>query len=171
GDCGVEVGFELHALGEVGGVDPDHVGIELGQRHHEVVGAEIAPIGEDQHVAGHERPQLPHWRLRDRRRLRPGATQGNNLLAPLVEFLARAKDVGLHVIVARRSGGSGRALYEPLIARLRELSSPGIVMSGNRDEGPILGTVKPSAMPPGRGILVGRKAGQQLMQVAWLPPR
>jgi len=88
-----------------------------------------------------------------------------------VEFLARAKDVGLHVIVARRSGGSGRALYEPLIARLRELSSPGIVMSGNRDEGPILGTVKPSAMPPGRGILVGRKAGQQLMQVAWLPPR
>ena len=99
------------------------------------------------------------------------ATQGNNPLAPLVEFLAQAKDVGLHVIVARRTGGAGRALYEPLIARLRELSSPGIVMSGNRDEGPLLGTVKPSAMPPGRGILVGRKVGQQLMQVAWSPPQ
>jgi len=99
------------------------------------------------------------------------ATQANNPLTPLVEFLAQAKDVGLHVIIARRSGGAGRALYEPLIARLRELSSPGIVMSGNRDEGPLLGTAKPSAMPPGRGILVGRKVGQQLMQVAWLPPR
>jgi len=99
------------------------------------------------------------------------APQGNNPLAPLVEFLAQAKDVGLHVIIARRSGGAGRALYEPMIARLREISSPGIMMSGNKDEGPLLGIVKPSAMPPGRGTLVGRKAGQQLMQVAWLPPR
>ncbi|MGH3980987.1 MAG: type VII secretion protein EccCa [Pseudonocardiaceae bacterium] len=98
------------------------------------------------------------------------ATQGGNPLVPLLEFLAQAKDVGLHMIVARRSGGAGRALYEPVMARMREISSPGIVMSGNRDEGPLLGTVKPAAMPPGRGVLVGRKAGQQLMQVAWLQP-
>ncbi|MDQ3154440.1 MAG: type VII secretion protein EccCa [Actinomycetota bacterium] len=99
------------------------------------------------------------------------ATAGGNPLAPLLDFLAQAKDVGLHLLVARRSGGAGRALYEPVLARLRELASPGIVMSGNRDEGPLLGTVKPSVMPPGRGVLVGRKAGQQLVQVAWSPPR
>ncbi|HEU0129254.1 MAG TPA: type VII secretion protein EccC, partial [Pseudonocardiaceae bacterium] len=99
------------------------------------------------------------------------ATQGSaNPLAPLLEFLAQAKDVGLHLIVTRRSGGAARALYEPMIARLREVSTPGIVMSGSCDEGPLLGTVKPSAMPPGRGTLVGRKAGQQLIQIAWLPP-
>ncbi len=99
------------------------------------------------------------------------ATQGGaNPLTPLLEFLAQAKDVGLHLIVTRRSGGAARALYEPVIARLRELSTPGIVMSGSPDEGPLLGNVKPSAMPPGRGTLVGRKAGQQLIQVAWLPP-
>ena len=99
------------------------------------------------------------------------ATQGGaNPLAPLLEFLAQAKDVGLHLIVTRRSGGAARALYEPMIARLREVSTPGIVMSGSCDEGPLLGTVKPSAMPPGRGTLVGRKAGQQLIQIAWLPP-
>ncbi|MGH3888651.1 MAG: type VII secretion protein EccCa [Pseudonocardiaceae bacterium] len=98
-------------------------------------------------------------------------TQGGpNPLTPLLEFLAQAKDVGLHLIVARRCGGAGRALFEPVIARLRELSTPGIVMSGSPDEGPLLGNVKPSAMPPGRGTLVGRKAGQQLIQVAWLPP-
>ncbi|HVE95590.1 MAG TPA: type VII secretion protein EccCb, partial [Pseudonocardiaceae bacterium] len=98
-------------------------------------------------------------------------TQGGpNPLAPLLGFLAQAKDVGLHLIVTRRSGGAARALFEPVIARLRELSTPGVVMSGSPEEGPLLGNVKPSAMPPGRGILVGRKAGQQLIQVAWLPP-
>jgi DNA segregation ATPase FtsK/SpoIIIE, S-DNA-T family len=98
------------------------------------------------------------------------ATASGNPIAPLVDFLAQAKDVGLHLIVARRTGGAGRALFEPVIARLRELSSPGIVMSGNKDDGVLLGTVKLQQLPPGRGTLVSRKAGQQLMQVAWLPP-
>ncbi|MGH4005218.1 MAG: hypothetical protein ACRDSO_14060, partial [Pseudonocardiaceae bacterium] len=73
-------------------------------------------------------------------------------------------------IITRRSGGAARALFEPVISRLRELSTPGIVMSGSPDEGPLLSNVKPSAMPPGRGTLVGRKAGQQLIQVAWCDP-
>ncbi|MGH3797077.1 MAG: type VII secretion protein EccCa [Pseudonocardiaceae bacterium] len=99
------------------------------------------------------------------------ATQGGvNPLTGLLEFLAQAKDVGLHLVLTRRTGGASRALYEPVLARLRELSSPGILMSGSRDEGPLLGNIKPSAMPPGRGTLVGRKAGQQLVQIAWLPP-
>jgi len=97
------------------------------------------------------------------------ATQGGvNPLAPLLEFLAQAKDVGLHLVVARRSGGASRGLFEPVIARLRELSTPGIVMSGSPDEGPLLGNVKPTPMPPGRGTLVTRKAGAQLVQIAWL---
>ncbi|MGH3872244.1 MAG: type VII secretion protein EccCa [Pseudonocardiaceae bacterium] len=95
---------------------------------------------------------------------------GPNPLAPLLEFLAQAKDVGLHLIITRRSGGAARALFEPVLARLRELSTPGIVMSGSPDEGPLLGTVKPSAMPPGRGTLISRKTGRQLIQIAWLPP-
>jgi S-DNA-T family DNA segregation ATPase FtsK/SpoIIIE len=60
------------------------------------------------------------------------ATQGGaNPLAPLLDFLAQAKDVGLHLVIARRCGGASRALFEPVIARLRELSTPGIVMSGS----------------------------------------
>ncbi|HEY6424844.1 MAG TPA: type VII secretion protein EccCa [Pseudonocardiaceae bacterium] len=99
------------------------------------------------------------------------ATQGGvNPLAPLLEFLAQAKDVGLHLIVTRRSGGAARGLFEPVIARLRELSTPGIVMSGSPEEGPLLGNVKPSPMPPGRGTLVTRKTAPHLTQLAWLPP-
>jgi DNA segregation ATPase FtsK/SpoIIIE, S-DNA-T family len=97
------------------------------------------------------------------------ATQGGaNPLAPLLEFLAQAKDVGLHLVIARRCGGASRALFEPVIARLRELATPGLLMSGNPDEGPLLGNVKPAPMPAGRGTLVTRRSGRQLIQVAWM---
>ena len=60
---------------------------------------------------------------------------GANPLLPLLEYLPQARDVGLHLVVTRRAGGVGRALYEPVLQRLRELGTPGIVMSGDRDEG------------------------------------
>jgi hypothetical protein len=34
------------------------------------------------------------------------------------------KDVGLHMIVARRTGGASRARYDPILGKLRELSAP-----------------------------------------------
>jgi S-DNA-T family DNA segregation ATPase FtsK/SpoIIIE len=52
---------------------------------------------------------------------------------------------------------------------MRDLASPGLVMSGSRDEGNLIGSVKPTAMPPGRGTLVTRNAVGQI-QTAWLPP-
>jgi ESX secretion system protein EccC len=96
--------------------------------------------------------------------------QGTNPLAPLAEFIPQAKDVGLHVIAVRRTGGAGRAMYDPVLGKLKEIATPGLQGSGSRDEGALIGTVRPSAMPPGRGVLVTRKAGQQLIQVGWIPP-
>jgi S-DNA-T family DNA segregation ATPase FtsK/SpoIIIE len=98
------------------------------------------------------------------------ATGPANPLHPLLEYLPQARDIGLHVVLTRRSGGASRALYEPVIQRLRELSSPGLIMSGDKDEGALLGNVRPSPMPPGRGWLVTRKAGVRLVQLAHLPP-
>lgn len=94
------------------------------------------------------------------------ASPSGNPIAGLAEFLPQAKDVGLHLIVCRRTGGAARALFEPVVQRLRELGSPGVVGSGSRDEGVLLGTTRPAAMPPGRGVLVGRRYGQQLIQIA-----
>jgi S-DNA-T family DNA segregation ATPase FtsK/SpoIIIE len=96
------------------------------------------------------------------------AAQSGNPLQPLAEFLPQAKDVGLHMIVARRTGGAGRALFDPILGKLKELSAPGFVGSGSKEEGALWGGVKPSEMPPGRGVLSTRKGGQQLMQVAWV---
>jgi S-DNA-T family DNA segregation ATPase FtsK/SpoIIIE len=100
----------------------------------------------------------------------PAGSGTANPLLPLVEFLAQAKDVGLHVVVARRSGGAGRALYDPLLGRLRELAVPGLVMNGSADEGALVGGVKPTPSPPGRGTLVDRRRGNRRVQLGWLPP-
>ncbi|MFW0872095.1 type VII secretion protein EccCa [Rhodococcoides corynebacterioides] len=87
-------------------------------------------------------------------------TPTGNPLAELLDLLSVARDVGLHLVVARRAGGAARALYEPVLARLRDLASPGLIMSGNRDEGVLLGAVRPSDQPPGRGTLVDRSSAR-----------
>jgi len=96
-------------------------------------------------------------------------TPSGNPLAVLADVLPQARDIGLHLIVARRSGGASRAMFEPVLQRLRELGSPGLAMSASRDEGVLLGSVRSAPMPPGRGMLVSRRSGEQLVQVAWLP--
>jgi S-DNA-T family DNA segregation ATPase FtsK/SpoIIIE len=78
--------------------------------------------------------------------------------------------VGLHLIITRRAGGASRSLYEPVIQRLRELSSPGLVMSGPADEGALIGTIRPALMPPGRGRLLTRREGIRLIQLAHQQP-
>lgn len=97
-------------------------------------------------------------------------TQSNNPLTPIAPFLPQAKDVGLHVIVARRTAGSSRAMYDPVLGKIKELSMPGLLGNGSRDEGQLIGNLRPSAMPPGRGTFVSRKTGKQLMQVTWIDP-
>jgi S-DNA-T family DNA segregation ATPase FtsK/SpoIIIE len=98
------------------------------------------------------------------------ATGPSNPLLPLLEFLAQGRDIGLHLIVSRLVGGAARALYDPILGRIRDLASPGIIMSGPKDEGPLLGNVKPQLLPPGRGWLVTRRHGSQLIQLPWTPP-
>ncbi|GAA4868503.1 type VII secretion protein EccCa [Pseudonocardia benzenivorans] len=98
----------------------------------------------------------------------PTATGGTHPLLPLAEFLPQAKDVGLHVVVARRCGGAGRALYDPVLGRLRELGAPGLVMNGSPDEGALVENVKAGPMPPGRAVLVDRRRGPRRIQIGWL---
>jgi len=98
------------------------------------------------------------------------ATDRGNPLMPLLEFLPQAEDLGLHVVVARRSGGAARAMFEPLLAGLRDAGCMALLMSGTPDEGLAIGSVRQSPMPPGRGTLITRQGDSQLVQVAWSPP-
>lgn len=93
-----------------------------------------------------------------------------NPLAPLADFLPHAKDLGLHLVVARRSGGAARAMFDPVLARMRELGCMGLIMSASPDDGVLLGTVRSSPLPPGRATLITRGDTDQLIQVAWTDP-
>ncbi|MGN6131630.1 MAG: type VII secretion protein EccCb, partial [Nocardioidaceae bacterium] len=94
-------------------------------------------------------------------------TAGGSPLQPLVPLIAQARDVGLHLVVARRSGGAARALFEPVIQTLRDLAMPGVLLSGSPDEGPLLGTARPRPAVAGRGQLVTRDRGVEVVQTAW----
>ena len=47
---------------------------------------------------------------------------------------------------------------------------PGLLLSGSPDEGPLLGNVKPQPAAAGRGRLVTRDRGVEVVQMAWRPP-
>jgi DNA segregation ATPase FtsK/SpoIIIE, S-DNA-T family len=78
------------------------------------------------------------------------ASTSGSPLSVLADLLPQARDIGLHVLLARSAGGAGRAMFEPVVQRLREMGSPGLIMSGSRDEGQLLGGVRPMSQPVGR---------------------
>ncbi|WP_330183351.1 type VII secretion protein EccCa [Nocardia sp. NBC_01503] len=92
-----------------------------------------------------------------------------NPLAPLVEYLPQARDIGMHVIVTRRMGGVSRALYDGVLGAMKNMSVDALLMSGPRDEGKLIGDIRPMKLPPGRGILASRSRGQEMIQIADLP--
>jgi len=98
-------------------------------------------------------------------------TSSGSPLAALVPLLAQAGDVGLHLVLTRRSGGAARASYEQVMQTLRDLATPGILLSGSPDEGPLIGNIKAVPAVPGRGRLVSRETGNNVVQLAWTPSR
>ncbi|WP_432990727.1 type VII secretion protein EccCb [Dactylosporangium sp. CA-233914] len=90
-------------------------------------------------------------------------------LAPLAVFLPHAREVGLHVVLARRVSGMARVLADPLFNRIREMGCDGLVLSGDSREGTVLGNERAAARPPGRGVLVERGRSGRLIQVAVTP--
>ncbi len=95
---------------------------------------------------------------------------GSSPLEPLLDLLALGRDVGLHVVLACAAGAAARAAFDPFLRRLNELGSPGLVMSGDPRDGPLLGGRAAVPLPPGRGLLIRRRAVDGLVQVVWTPP-
>jgi S-DNA-T family DNA segregation ATPase FtsK/SpoIIIE len=79
--------------------------------------------------------------------------------------------VGLHVVLARRVAGIGRTYGDQLLSRIQELGCAGVVLSGDRKEGAVLGDERAATRPPGRGVMVRRGQPSTLVQVALLDER
>lgn len=97
------------------------------------------------------------------------ATQQGNPAAPLAQLLAQAGDVGLHVIVTRRSGGASRAAYDPILQGMTDLGVTGVLLSGNPEEGQLIGKVKAIPSAPGRAQVISRDRGHQIVQLGYVP--
>ncbi|WP_214411990.1 type VII secretion protein EccCa [Sphaerisporangium fuscum] len=92
---------------------------------------------------------------------------GTNPLSPLLELLPQARDIGLHLVLSRAMGGAGRGMFDPVMQRLKDMATPAVVLSGDKDEGVLFG-VRPHPLPPGRAYFVDRRYGSRLIQTAYL---
>ncbi len=99
------------------------------------------------------------------------STSQGNPAAVLAPLLAQASDLGLHVILTRRTGGASRAAYDPIIQRMTDLGATGILLSGSPEEGQLIGKVKAVPAIPGRAQIVSRDRGLVAAQLLWVPPQ
>lgn len=87
-------------------------------------------------------------------------------LADLADLVAHGRDIGFHVVLARRVRGTARSSFEPLFQRLQELNTPGLILSGDPDEGPLLGSQKAVPLQVGRAFFVRHQRPPVLVQTA-----
>ncbi|MGW7434310.1 type VII secretion protein EccCa [Streptomyces sp. NPDC054861] len=97
------------------------------------------------------------------------ATSSGNPLAALAEYLPFARDTGVRFIIARNSAGASRSMYEAFMQRIKELGAQGVVLSGDPNEGDLLGNARPRPLPAGRGYFVSRRGAASLVQTGRLP--
>jgi len=90
-----------------------------------------------------------------------------SVVDPLLSMLAQGVHIGLHVIVARSTSGAMRGMSDPVLRRLWELGTPGVLLSYPKEEGKFLGEAGPRKLPPGRAQLVTRR-GVRLIQTGFV---
>ncbi|WP_233571323.1 type VII secretion protein EccCa [Nocardiopsis sp. Huas11] len=91
-------------------------------------------------------------------------------LAPLAPFIPQGADLGLHIIAARRTGGAGRSMFEPVAQALNDMGVPGMLFSGDRREGRLSNGVASKQLPRGRAQFAVRGKQPELVQVGWSEP-
>ncbi|WP_409474781.1 type VII secretion protein EccCa [Streptomyces sp. HC307] len=79
-----------------------------------------------------------------------GSGLSGHPLTPLFEFLPLGHEVGLNVVVARSASGASRVMSDPLMRRMDEANTPGLLLSCHPTEGFVFGNFKPKNLPPGR---------------------
>jgi S-DNA-T family DNA segregation ATPase FtsK/SpoIIIE len=88
-------------------------------------------------------------------------------LGLLADYIPQAREIGLHLVIARRTGGAGRAMMsDPLLTRIRDLGTFGLLLSGDPREGTLVGDQHAIRQPPGRGLLTSRNQRPALLQLA-----
>ena len=94
---------------------------------------------------------------------------GTDPLAPLLPYLPSARDLGLHLVIARPVAGASRAMYSQMLQVTRDTGGSMLLMSGERSEGQLANRIYPERFPPGRGKFIRRGTPPRVIQVAQTP--
>ncbi|MBO0853726.1 MAG: type VII secretion protein EccCa [Nocardia sp.] len=93
-----------------------------------------------------------------------------NPLDSIKDIIVDGRDTGLHVIIARNIAQADTALYDNVLGQVKNLNSSGLIMDGTKMDGILIGDVKATKQPVGRGILAEPlNARRDLVQSAWTP--
>jgi S-DNA-T family DNA segregation ATPase FtsK/SpoIIIE len=93
-----------------------------------------------------------------------------NPLDALKDLIVDGRDTGFHLIAARNIAQADSAMYDSVLGQVKNLNSSGLIMDGTRLDGMLIGDVKPTKQPLGRGILVEPLTStKDLVQAAWTP--
>jgi DNA segregation ATPase FtsK/SpoIIIE, S-DNA-T family len=93
-----------------------------------------------------------------------------NPLDPIKDIIVDGRDTGLHIIAARNIAQADSAMYDNVLGQMKNLNSSGFVMDGSKLDGVLIGDVKATKQPVGRGILVEPLYSRKdLVQAAWIP--
>ncbi|WP_330179412.1 type VII secretion protein EccCa [Nocardia sp. NBC_01503] len=95
--------------------------------------------------------------------------QGNPL-DPLKDLIVDGRDTGLHLIAARNIAQADSAMYDNILGQMKNLNSSGLIMDGSRLDGMLVGDVKATKQPTGRGIFVEPLHARRDLVQAALPP-
>lgn len=92
-------------------------------------------------------------------------------LSPFVPYLSSRRDLGLHVLMARRVIGAAQGLFDPFTRGVRESGCLSLLMSGDSSEGELFPGVRPATLPPGRGLCIRPGDNARTIQTAFRDPR
>ena len=93
-----------------------------------------------------------------------------NPLDPLKDIIVDGRDTGLHIIISRNIAQADSAMYDNIMGQIKNLNSSGLIMDGTKMDGMLIGDVKATKQPVGRGILVEPlHSRKDLVQAAWAP--
>ncbi len=162
----LEAGSRVHLIdprGTSGGLRP-----EVASYTTSAAGAETLAGALGGGAPGHDRPGSrsspgPVVVVDDYDLLARGLASPLAALADLLDAPAPPAQ-GVTLVLARRVGGFARACFDPLLQRLLELSACSLLLDGDPAEGPVLGSVRPQPLPPGRALLVRRGRPPVLVQ-------
>ncbi|MCH9736861.1 MAG: type VII secretion protein EccCb [Actinomycetia bacterium] len=96
----------------------------------------------------------------------PGSSH-SSLLSPLESVIARGRQIGTHVLATiNNANWMGSGMHNKVVKGLDAAGSGVLILDGRHADGAIVDGIRAAPRVPGRGELVYRKSGRQLVQVA-----